>query len=156
MKPAALSQLIEQIVRIALITVLTKTFLPYGIEYAAAAAMVASVIGELASLVYLLTTFKMKKKFRVRKQFFTYVKSGKNTFQELMSIAIPTTGSRMIGSLSWFFEPIVVSHSLALAGVAAIAATKQYGALTGFALPLIDASIFCDPIISNCTCTSNK
>ena len=137
MKPAALSQLIEQIVRIALITVLTKAFLPYGIEYAAAAAMVASVIGELASLVYLLTTFKMKKKFRVRKQFFTYVKSGKNTFQELMSIAIPTTGSRMIGSLSWFFEPIVVSHSLALAGVAAIAATKQYGALTGFALPLL-------------------
>ena len=137
MKPAALSQLIEQIVRIALITVLTKAFLPYGIEYAAAAAMVASVIGELASLVYLLTTFKMKKKFRVRKQFFTYVKSGKSTFQELMSIAIPTTGSRMIGSLSWFFEPIVVSHSLALAGVAAIAATKQYGALTGFALPLL-------------------
>ncbi len=54
-----------------------------------------------------------------------------------MSIALPTTGSRMIGSLSWFFEPIVVSHSLALAGVAAIAATKQYGALTGFALPLL-------------------
>jgi stage V sporulation protein B len=137
MKPAALSQLIEQIIRIALITVLTKAFLPYGIEYAAAAAMGASVIGELASLLYLLTTFKMKKKFRVRKQFFTYVKTGKSTFQELMSIALPTTGSRMIGSLSWFFEPIVVSHSLALAGVAAVAATKQYGALTGFALPLL-------------------
>lgn len=137
MKPSALSQLIEQIVRIALITVLTKTFLPYGIEYAAAAAMAASVIGELASLLYLLTTFKIKKKFRVRKQFFTYVKKGKSTFQELMSIALPTTGSRMIGSLSWFFEPIVVSHSLALAGVTAIAATKQYGALTGFALPLL-------------------
>ena len=137
MKPSALSQLIEQVVRIALITVLTKTFLPYGIEYAAAAAMAASVIGELASLIYLLTTFKIKKKFRVRSQFFTYVKKGKSTFQELMSIALPTTGSRMIGSLSWFFEPIVVSHSLALAGVAAIAATKQYGALTGFALPLL-------------------
>ena len=137
MKPSALSQLIEQIVRIALITVLTKTFLPYGIEYAAAAAMAASVIGELASLIYLLTTFKIKKKFRVRKQFFTYVKKGKSTFQELMSIALPTTGSRMIGSLSWFFEPIVVSHSLAIAGVMAIDATKQYGALTGFALPLL-------------------
>ena len=91
----------------------------------------------LLSLIYLLTTFKLKKKFRVRKKFFTYVKSGKSTFQELMNIALPTTGSRMIGSLSWFFEPIVVSHSLALAGVAAIAATKQYGALTGFALPLL-------------------
>lgn len=43
----------------------------------------------------------------------------------------------MIGSLSWFFEPIVVAHSLAIAGVVTIEATKQYGALTGFALPLL-------------------
>lgn len=137
MKPVALSQMIEQVIRISLIAVLTKTFLPYGIEYAAAAAMVASVIGELASLLYLITSFKLKKKFRLRKKFFTYLKSGKSTFQELMSIAIPTTGSRMIGSLSWFFEPIVVAHSLAIAGVIAGAATRQYGALTGLALPLL-------------------
>ncbi|WP_338470368.1 stage V sporulation protein B [Niallia sp. XMNu-256] len=137
MKPAALSQLIEQVVRIALIAFLTKTFLPYGIEYAAAAAMFSAVIGELASLLYLVTTFKLKKRFRIRKHFFTSVKSGKSTFQELMGIALPTTGSRMIGSISWFFEPIVVAHALALAGVATTVATKQYGALTGFALPLL-------------------
>jgi len=137
MKPAAISQVIEQIVRISLIAAMTKAFLPYGIEYAAAGAMLAAVIGELASLIFLLTTFKLKKKFRVRKHFFRYIKSGKTTFTELMSIAIPTTGSRMIGSLAWFFEPIVVSHSLAIAGIAAITATKQYGALTGFALPLL-------------------
>ncbi|MBY0123921.1 stage V sporulation protein B [Bacillus sp. S/N-304-OC-R1] len=137
MKPAAISQMLEQLVRITLIAALTKAFLPYGIEYAAAGAMLASVIGELASLVYLLATFKLKKKFRVRKHFFQYVKTGKSTFSDLMAIALPTTGSRMIGSLAWFFEPIVVSHSLAIAGVAAIAATKQYGALTGFALPLL-------------------
>jgi stage V sporulation protein B len=137
MKPGAISQVVEQVVRITLIAVLTKTFLPYGIEYAAAAAMVSAVIGELASLLYLLTTFKIKKRFRLRRNFFQFVHSGKSTFSELMSIALPTTGSRMIGSISWFFEPIVVAHSLALAGVVASAATKQYGALTGFALPLL-------------------
>ncbi|CAM3705813.1 stage V sporulation protein B [Aeromicrobium ponti] len=137
MKPAAYSQVIEQIVRISLIALMTKAFLPYGIEYAAAGAMLAAVIGELASLIYLLTTFKLKKKFRVRKQFFKYVQSGKSTFNELMTVALPTTGSRMIGSVAWFFEPIVVAQSLAIAGVAAITATKQYGALTGFAMPLL-------------------
>ncbi|WP_394580098.1 stage V sporulation protein B [Cytobacillus firmus] len=137
MKPAAISQMIEQIVRISLIALMTKAFLPYGIEYAAAGAMLAAVIGELASLLYLMTTFKLKKKFRVRKQFFKYVSSGKSTFNELMTVALPTTGSRMIGSVAWFFEPIVVAQSLALAGVAAAAATKQYGALTGFAMPLL-------------------
>lgn len=137
MKPAAYSQMIEQVVRISLIALMTKAFLQYGIEYAAAGAMLAAVIGELASLLYLMTTFKLKKKFRVRKQFFKFVSSGKSTFNELMTVALPTTGSKMIGSVAWFFEPIVVAQSLALAGVAAAAATKQYGALTGFAMPLL-------------------
>ncbi|MDQ0197165.1 stage V sporulation protein B [Neobacillus ginsengisoli] len=137
MRPAANSQILEQLVRITLIAVMTKAFLPYGIEYAAAAAMVASVIGELVSLLYLMTAFKLKKRFRLRKDFFQFVQKGKQTFKDLMDISLPTMGSRMIGSVAWFFEPIVVAHSLALAGVAAIEATKQYGALTGYALPLL-------------------
>ncbi len=137
MKPSAYSQIIEQVVRITLIAVLTKTFLPYGVEYAAAAAMVASVLGELASLLYMFTTFKLKKKFKLRRNFFSVFRSSKTTFRELMSVALPATGSRMIGSIAWFFEPIVVANSLALAGVAANIATKQYGSLTGYALPLL-------------------
>lgn len=70
MRPSAVSQILEQLVRITLIATATKTFLPYGVEYGAAAAMGASVLGELLSLVYLLTTFKLKKRFKLRKNFF--------------------------------------------------------------------------------------
>ncbi|RCK12083.1 hypothetical protein DT075_16350 [Bacillus licheniformis] len=59
-----------------------------------------------------------------------------------MSVSLPTTGSRFIGNLSWFFEPIVVAQSLAIAGVAASAATSQYGELTGFALTLLTLPSF--------------
>lgn len=137
MTPFAFSQVIEQVMRIAFIAVLTKTFLPYGIEYAAAGAMLASVIGELASLFYLLHAFKLKKHFKVRKGFFKMASAGKETFRELMGIALPTTGSRMIGSIAWFLEPIVVAQSLAIAGVTTSMATRQYGELTGYALPLL-------------------
>lgn len=137
MRPAAYSQVIEQIVRITLVALLTKALLPYGVEFAAAGAMISVVIGELASLVYMLTMFKLKKRVRVRKQFVKNLKSGQKTFKELMEIALPTTGSRFIGSLSFFFEPIVVTQSLAIAGVATAVATKQYGELTGYALPLL-------------------
>lgn len=137
MRPAAISQVVEQVVRISLIAVCTKTFLPYGIEYAAAGAMASAVAGELISLLYMFSMFKMKKKFRIRRKFFTSLKEGKTTFQNLMSIALPTTGSRMIGSIAWFFEPIVVAQSLAIAGFTATMATKQYGELTGYALPLL-------------------
>lgn len=137
MKPAAYSQILEQLVRITLIAVLTNWFLPFGIEYAAAGAMLASVLGELISFIYLFAAFKFKKKFKVRKNFFLQIKKGKKTFQELMSIGLPTLGSRLIGNLTWFFEPIVVAHSMALAGIGAGMATRLYGSLTGLALPLL-------------------
>ncbi|UOE95540.1 stage V sporulation protein B [Alkalihalobacillus sp. LMS39] len=137
MRPTAYSQVIEQVVRITLVAVMTSTFLPYGVEYAAAGAMASVVIGELASLVYMIFMFKSNKRIRIRKGFFGYLRKGKTTFQELMSIALPTTGSRLIGSLSLFFEPIVVAQSLAIAGVATAVATTQYGELTGFVIPLL-------------------
>lgn len=137
MKPAALSQVIEQVARITLIFGLTTLFLPYGIEYAACGAMLSAVIGELLSMIYLFTSFKLKKKFRVRKHFFKQLQQGREIFTELMSVGLPTLGSRLIGNMSWFFEPIVVAHSLALAGLTTTMATKQYGSLTGFAMPLL-------------------
>lgn len=137
MRPAAVSQIIEQSIRIILIGVLATIFLPYGIHFAAAAVMVATIGGELVSLIYLMTMFKLKKAFPFRRNLFKSFKNGKPIFSELMSIGMPTLGSRMIGSVSWFFEPIIVTQALAIAGVAAVNATKQYGSLTGFAMPLL-------------------
>lgn len=137
MKPPAYSQVIEQVVRITLVYIFTKAFLPLGIEYAAAGAMLSAVVGELMSLIYLFFMFKIKKRIRIRKNFFKSAKNGKETFNDLTRIAVPTLGSRLIGSISWFFEPIVVAQSLAIAGVVTHIATRQYGELTGFALPLL-------------------
>ena len=142
MNPFAISQVLEQVVRIALVAFLTKLFLPYGIEYATAGAILAAVIGELISSLYLLARFRFRKNFKLRKNFIGSVFGQRKVFSELMSVAIPTTGSRMIGSIAWFLEPIVVAQSLAIAGLSAASATKLYGELTGFALPLITLPSF--------------
>ena len=137
MKPTAYSQVIEQVVRITLVALMTTAFLPMGIEYAAAGAMISVVLGELASLLYMVFMFKQKKRFKLRRHFFSYAKEGKQTFRDLMAISLPATGSRLIGSISLFFEPIVVAQSLALAGVATVIATRQYGELAGFVIPVL-------------------
>jgi stage V sporulation protein B len=137
MKPSAYSQVIEQVVRITLVAVLTSALLPYGVEFAAAGAMISVVIGEIASLLYMFSMFKMKKRFKVRRGFFKYLKEGRTTFNQLMRISLPTTASQLVGSLSYFFEAIVIVRSLAIAGIASGMATKQYGELNGFALPLL-------------------
>jgi stage V sporulation protein B len=137
MRPAAYSQVIEQGVRILLVAYCTKVFMPYGIEYAAAGAMISAVFGELASLIYVLSMFKIKKTFKLRSNFFKSLKGSKKVLNELLSIALPTTGSRLIGSISLFFEPILVSQSLLVAGVTVSAATSQYGLISGYVLPLL-------------------
>ncbi|OMP67569.1 stage V sporulation protein B [Domibacillus epiphyticus] len=134
MKPAALSQLIEQIVRIGLIIVSGRMLLPYGIEYAAAGAMAAASAGELASLMYLLLSFRFEWR-KIRK--WPGKRTNRQLTTELAETALPAVGSRLIGSGAWFLEPIVVVKSLAIAGITAGAAMKEYGVLTGYALPLM-------------------
>lgn len=90
----------------------------------------------------MLFLFKRKKSFKLRKRFFAYVGEGKETSKQLLRIALPTTGSRLIGTVSLFFEPIIVAQSLAIAGVATVVATKQYGELAGYIIPLLTLPTF--------------
>ncbi|WP_181350548.1 stage V sporulation protein B [Thalassobacillus sp. CUG 92003] len=137
MKPQAVSQVLEQIVRISCVYFLTHLMLPYGIEYAAAGAMFSVIIGELVSLLYMMRMFTIKKSFQLRHKWKNYLGKGKETLNELLSIALPTTGSRLVGSITYFFEPILVAQSLAIAGLTTAETTRQYGELTGYLLPLL-------------------
>lgn len=164
MKPQSYAIVIEQIVRIACVALFIKLLLPFGIEYAAAGAMISVIIGELASLLFMIHHFKRKKTIKIRTRFFHYVKTSKQTLMELFSIALPTTGSRLIGSISHFLEPILVAQSLAIAGISTTIATKQYGELTGYVLPLLflptfitqSLSIALVPSISEAEAHANK
>ncbi|MGY0694273.1 stage V sporulation protein B [Virgibacillus sp. FSP13] len=137
MKPQSYTLVIEQVVRITSVALFVKLLLPYGVEYAAAGAMFSVILGEFISLLVMIQIFKHKKNITIRYRFFNYLKSSKDTLKELFSIALPSTGSRLISSFSNFLEPILVAQSLAIAGISSSLATKQYGELTGFALPLL-------------------
>ncbi|WP_164668503.1 stage V sporulation protein B [Virgibacillus doumboii] len=137
MKPQSYALVIEQVVRITCVALFVKLLLPYGIEFAAAGAMFSVILGEFASLLFMIHLFQRKKIVSIRHRFFKYIKTSKNTLKELFSIALPSTGSRLIGSFSYFLEPIIVAQSLYIAGLSSSMATKQYGELTGFVLPLL-------------------
>ncbi|RPF55522.1 stage V sporulation protein B [Aquisalibacillus elongatus] len=137
MKPQATAQVIEQVIRIALVFLFIKMMLPYGIAYAAGGAMFAVVIGELASLAYIYYCFKVDRNRPVSifmKEKFSQLRQVLN---DIMHIAIPTAGTRMIGSVTYFLEPILVSQSLFIAGYTISQSTAAYGQLTGYVLPLL-------------------
>src|SRR5690625_1246793 len=137
MKPQSYSLVIEQVVRITCVAFFIKILLPFGVEYAAGGAMFSVILGEFASLLYMIFLFKRTKTIKIRYRFLSYLKSSKDTLKELFSIALPSTGSRMIGSFTNFLEPILVAQSLAIAGISSTLATKQYGELTGYVMPLL-------------------
>ncbi|WP_224749569.1 stage V sporulation protein B [Polycladospora coralii] len=147
MSPYAISTIIEQMVRIFTVLLLAHYLLPFGIEYAAAGAMIGMVIGEFTGMFYLLYSFKKdptrpvlnlgKRNARSRLSAMAHIKTLKKTLSDLLRLALPVTASRLVGSFAYAIEPIVVAQSLALAGITASATTALYGQLEGMAVPIV-------------------
>src|SRR5690625_179531 len=137
MKPQSIAIIIEQVVRIISIYFILTLLTPYGIEFAAAGAMIGVFIGEIVSFFYLFYLFKREKTIPIRKKFVPTLRESKSKRKQLFSIALPNTGSRSISSISNFLEPILVSQSLRIAGLSTVQATRQYGELTGYVMPLL-------------------
>lgn len=138
MKTIAASDVLEHTVQIACVLALVHLLLPYGVAYAAAGAMAASVFSEMISLLFLMASYKL---YGERKQpgetWSSHLKHGRSTLGELLQIGLPTTGHGVIHSLYNAFQPLLITSSLALAGIGTALATKQFGLLAGYAFPLL-------------------
>lgn len=162
MIPSAFSQVVETIFRIIFSLSLAYYFLPWGLHWGAAGAMLGVVIGEIAGLGIMLINYRREQNKRLST--LTHVaiaaepgsaesdsepktlaagKKGKKSkgqgsiLGKLLSLSIPVTGSRLVGSISYLLESIFTARSLAAAGIATGIATAQYGALQGMIIPLI-------------------
>jgi stage V sporulation protein B len=138
MKPLAISGIIEHLVQIAFIFVLVRLLLPYGIENAAAGAMISVVIGEGAGLLCVFSMFILyRKKIGIKYKLSPSLQQGKQTFFELMHIGLPTMGNGVFLAIYGAFLPMLVTKSIVLSGISTAAATEQYGLLFGYAFPLL-------------------
>ncbi len=141
MIPSAVSQVVETVVRIVAMLAISFLLLPYGIEKAAAGAMIGVVIGELGGMAVLLYHHKRNP---VRKRLAGIASEAKRVqtrlsaeIKRILTISIPVTGSRLVGSTSYLLESIMIAQSLAIAGIATGAATAQYGMLQGMVIPIL-------------------
>jgi len=137
MTPGALSTLVEQLVRMGLSVVLISWLLPKGISYAVVGLMLASIAGELVSAAILTTMFIQFKKKNYPKADFKLPKLEPVVFKDVLGISLPTTGSRLVGTITHFLEPIIVARMLFRMGYGSGVGTQMYGAVSGFAIPLL-------------------
>lgn len=138
MTTIALSEIIENVIQLGCIIGFVHLLLPYGIAYAAAGAMVSSVIGEGAGLLYVFAMYaKVRSKSEVPATEAAPRQSTRQTLLELLRIGLPTTGNGLIHSVYRAFLPMLITKSLVLSGATTAAATKQYGLLLGCVFPLL-------------------
>lgn len=129
------SQLIEQIIRIITSILLIIILLPYGIEFAVSGAIIANSLGELGSLIYMVYKIKQKRSWSIILSTNYSIKT--DLTKDILSISIPTTGSRIIGSLSHFLEPIIFSFAMLSLGYSSNYITRIYGQITGYTVSLL-------------------
>ena len=134
-KVPAINQVLEQIVRMVVVYLLAARFVPRGLEYAAAVAVIAIVAEEIFSCVFVFISYRVfKRKRRLNKK---PTLTSRQVFGLIMGMALPLTGNRVTGSLLTAWENVLIPARLQLYGMSASDAISEFGRITGMAVPLI-------------------
>lgn len=132
MIPHVVSNITEDIVRLIILVIGIPIFLSKGIEYAVAFIVLSNIVSEVTSILILY--FFLPKKFKINKD---DVRLDKDNVKEILSISLPTTGSRLIGSIGYFFEPIILTFFLLKSGYGNSYIINEYGIINGYVMPIL-------------------
>lgn len=132
MLPHVISNLVEDIVRLILMIIGIPFFLPKGLEYAVCYIILSNVISELSSILILFLF--LPKKVQIKKEDLI---PKKDYMKESLSIGIPNTTGRLVGSIGYFLEPILLTTTLIALGYNTKFITTEYGILSGYVMPLL-------------------
>ena len=132
MFPITIANIVEQLMRLLLTFLVVSKLMNYSIVYAICGVVLINILSEGISILILLLFFPKKKKIYIKD--FHY---DKVILKNLLDISIPTTGSRLIGSISYFLEPIIITYVLSRVGYSNNYITLQYGIINGYVYPLL-------------------
>jgi len=135
-KIPAINQVLEQIVRMVVIYFIAAAFVPRGLEYAAAAALIAIVAEEIFSFVFVFIAYKRHKQ-RLGAVLTKTSITAAQSLMLIMTMALPLTGNRVAGSLLTAWENVLIPRQLQVYGLPATEAISEFGRIQGMAIPLI-------------------
>ena len=144
MIPHTVSIIFEQIIRLLLTIFFIPNLLKYSLTFAITGVVLINIISELSSIIILMLF--LPRNVKITKKDF---KLDKCIAKDMLNISIPTTGSRLIGSITYFFEPIILTFALSYIGYSNDFITTEYGIINGYVFPLILLPSFFTLAISN-------
>ena len=143
MIPTIASNIIEQLMRLFLTMTIINKLMKYSLTYAITGVVLINVLSEGVSILVLLLFLPRRK---IINKNFSY---NKELIKDIFNISIPTTGSRLIGSIAYFLEPIILTYTLTKVGYSNTFITREYGIINGYVYPLLLLPSFFTMAISN-------
>ncbi|MGM0470737.1 MAG: stage V sporulation protein B [Bacillota bacterium] len=138
MTPTATAQIIEQITRIIVTLILIKNLLDYSLQYQVSGAILGISAGEALGLVTLILIF-IKVKSDIKDQLQTSQPTTNNwsLLKDLIKFGFPITIGKVVTSLIYSLEAILIPLRLQAAGLSVAESTSLYGQLSGMVLQVI-------------------
>lgn len=142
MTPTALSQIVEQLLRVVTMVAFATLLLPRGLEYAAGGASLGAAPGAIGGLAVLLYYYRrLQTDIKIRysiKQVQLQPESCISIIRRLLKLALPVSLASIMLPLVANLDLLIVPARLEAANHTIAQATEMFGYLTGMAVPLVN------------------
>ena len=132
MFPHIISNIVEDLVRLIIMIIFIPIFIKKSVSYLLCFLILINVISESVSILVLFLF--LPRHIRFSKNDFI---PSKRYIRDSLSIGIPNTTGRLVGSIGYFLEPILLNNSLLKAGYGLSFISREYGVLSGYVMPIL-------------------
>ena len=136
MLPASITNVTEEIIKIILILFLLPIAISKGDIASVIFLILFNVITESSNILFMQKV--ISKNYISNKK----GKVNKKIIKEILSISIPTTSVRLIASIGFFLEPIILTNTLLSSGYSPNYITMEYGIINSYIVPLLSIPSF--------------
>lgn len=136
MLPASITNVTEEIIKIILILFLLPIAINKGDITSVIFLILFNVITEGSNILFMQKA--ISKNYISNKK----GKVNKKIIKEILSISIPTTSVRLIASIGFFLEPIILTNTLLSSGYSPNYITMEYGIINSYIVPLLSIPSF--------------
>lgn len=131
------STIMEEVGRIIFIICFLNFFVSKGANYGSFGAMLGVCVGEIFQTLYMVI-FNDKKLYNRVNELISIKKSERlQEAKSIVRLSLPLTLSRLVGSITYFVESIIVANLMLKYGMTTLEITHDYGILSGYVMPML-------------------